>query len=346
MSRVCSTEDNRRVARLLHDLCRAVRDGVLEGRQTTANWETIERISPSDTIYRIDKISEEALIHWFESNWPEDLPADLIGEGLGDETGQRFPEAAPESRLTILIDPIDGTRGLMYDKRSAWVLAGAAWNSPGRQPCLSNLCAGAMAEIPVTKQRASDSLCGWQTEEGAFMGEAAREDNPGLRPTTLHLRPSQAKNLYHGFASFVSFFPEGREEIARIEQAFLSAHTSGQATTSPLVFTDQYISSGGQIYEILAGRDRMVADLRPLVFEKLKLPTPLCCHPYDLACLPAARATGCIFEDPWGRPLASPLDTTTPIAWVGYANQELAELLRPLLISALESNGYSSSTSK
>ena len=33
---------------------------------------------------------------------------------------------------------------------------------------------------------------------------------------------------------------------------------------------------------------------------------------------------GGVVTDPWGQPLDAPLDTTSPIAWVGYANASLA----------------------
>ena len=46
-------------------------------------------------------------------------------------------------------------------------------------------------------------------------------------------------------------------------------------------FEDQYASTGGELYELIAGHDRFIADLRPLV-KSASLPPPLCCHPYDL----------------------------------------------------------------
>ena len=34
---------------------------------------------------------------------------------------------------------------------------------------------------------------------------------------------------------------------------------------------------------------------------------------------------------PGGKPLRVPLDTTTPVAWMGYANATLARTVRPVL---------------
>jgi len=38
-----------------------------------------------------------------------------------------------------------------------------------------------------------------------------------------------------------------------------------------------------------------------------------------------------VVEQPDGRPLDAPLDTTSPIAWMGYANPTLARTVRPVL---------------
>ena len=43
------------------------------------------------------------------------------------------------------------------------------------------------------------------------------------------------------------------------------------------------------------------------------------------------QEAGGIIEAPDGRPLRAPLDTTSPIAWMGYANPTLARTVRPVL---------------
>jgi hypothetical protein len=57
----------------------------------------------------------------------------------------------------------------------------------------------------------------------------------------------------------------------------------------------------------------------------------LCCHPYDICTALIAREAGCVIEAPAGGALNYPLDTTTPVAWMGYANARLARLVRPAL---------------
>jgi hypothetical protein len=44
-----------------------------------------------------------------------------------------------------------------------------------------------------------------------------------------------------------------------------------------------------------------------------------------------AREAGCVIERPEGGALRVPLDTTTPVAWMGYANPGLARQVRPIL---------------
>jgi hypothetical protein len=104
-------------------------------------------------------------------------------------------------------------------------------------------------------------------------------------------------------------------------------------------FEDQYISTGGQLYELMAGHDRFIADLRPL-FERGRPGGPaLCCHPYDLCTELIARELGVPVTDERGGPLTAPLDVTSDVAWVGYANQALRAHLEPYLQRALARRG-------
>ena len=67
------------------------------------------------------------------------------------------------------------------------------------------------------------------------------------------------------------------------------------------MFDDEYIASGGQLHELLTGRDRFVADLRPLVD-----PAAFACHPYDLCTTLLLEEAGGVVTDPWGEPLDCP----------------------------------------
>ena len=48
---------------------------------------------------------------------------------------------------------------------------------------------------------------------------------------------------------------------------------------------------------------------------------------------------GGVVTDPWGRPLDAPLDTTSPVAWVGYANETLAAQIAPILAELVDGLG-------
>src|SRR4029078_2165191 len=86
------------------------------------------------------------------------FPTVLIAEGL--PAGKIvLPRGTAEdgAALRISVDPIDGTRGLMYQKRSAWILTGVARNR-GEQTNLSDIELAVQTEIPLVKQHLSDCL--------------------------------------------------------------------------------------------------------------------------------------------------------------------------------------------
>ena len=310
----------------------AVRDAVLEGRRRSAA-EELSKVAGSgggDTIYAVDKFGEEAVGEWFRTNWPADMPVQVVMEGIEGEWC--FPEgtAAAETDWKCIIDPIDGTRGLMYDKRSAWSLAGVA-PQRGEETMLSGIVAAAMTEIPVSKQWRADQFSA--TREGGVRGISFDVLRGG--GAELLAAPSQARDFRHGFASLAKFFPEGRTLTSQIEERIWDELVGLNASASPEVFDDQYLSTGGQFHELLAGRDRMVGDIRPLVFRALDLDGSLACHPYDACAWLVLERAGVVFEHPLGGFPDAPLDTESGVAWVGYANTTLAEAMRPVLQKTL-----------
>jgi len=249
-------------------------------------------------------------------------------EGL-EHGSTTVPGGTPVARtkFRLIVDPIDGTRGVMYDKRSAWILTGLA-PQRGARTHLGDIVVAAMTEFPTSKHGFADQL-------SAVRGGGVVADRLDLVRRTRRRwqpRPSQANHFEHGFASFARFFPEGKSLLGRVEEELwrelgLLGKNGGQ-----LVFDDQYISTGGQFYELMVGHDRMLADLRPPAYAKLGFSAAsLCCHPYDVCTALIAREAGCLVELPDGRPLRVPLDTTTPVTWIGYANPMLARLVRPVL---------------
>ena len=315
----------RLLCRLQDAIGQSVRAAQVRGSRRMSRVATV---TSADTIYAIDKVSEATVLSWFAANWPRHWPVELVMEGIGEEGTVTFPDSTPvaQTRYKCIIDPIDGTRGLMYDKRSAWSLAALA-PQRGRKTNLRDIQVAIMTELPVSKQGLADQL---SVVRGRRV-KAERIDLKTLRRTKFIPRPSRAKDVAHGFASFAKFFPPGKAWLAEKEEALWRQLGAGVE-----VFDDQYLSSGGQIYELLMGHDRFVADLRPLAFARLQVRAALACHPYDICTALIAQELGCVVTTPDGKPLHAPLDTTSPVAWVGYANPALARRIGPALRKLLK----------
>jgi len=328
-------EDMRRLLCRMQD---EIRDELVRTRDEEAleQLSSVVAVTPSDTIYRIDRVGEEAILDWLRQRWPARWPMELVMEGLEGREPVLVPQdTAPDSvRLCCIIDPIDGTRGLMYDKRSAWVLSGIAPRAPGVAR-LCDIAVAAMSEIPTAKQRLADQVSAVRgLGPGGIRAERVNLDTKQRRP--FDARPSTATDLRGGFASFARFFPQGKGLLAEFEECLWNHLYVPEYHGDPLIFDDQYICSGGQLFQLLTGRDRMLGDLRPLALAKLGLESALACHPYDVCTALIAQEAGCPIGDPQGRPLDAPLDTVTPVAWIGFANRELEAHVRPALDEVLE----------
>jgi len=291
-----------------------------------------------DTIYAVDRVSETLLIEIFEQEIAAEAPLVLIAEGIADGKVV-LPRRVAESDAAwrVIVDPIDGTRGLMYQKRSAWILTGIAPNRGG-ETNLQDIEVAVQTEIPLIKQHLSDVL--WARRGG---GVHAQRFNRLTRETRdLSLQPSRARTIRHGFAMIARFFPGAREELARIDEEIVRGALGEVEPGKAHCFEDQYLSSGGQLYELMAGHDRFVADLRPLMEERLRqhgAALGICCHPYDLCTELIARELGVIVTDVHGELLRAPLDTKADVAWAGYANAEIQREIEPLLLKALRDRG-------
>ena len=321
----------------LLELQGAVRDVVIRSRERSGGGlHEVTRSSSADTIYRIDA-EVDPILESFCQAWGKTTPLVLVAEGLEDEHGKEvehrvFPHGTREADavIRVIVDPIDGTRGIMYDKRAAWSLAGVAPNK-GRATRLRDIEVAAMTELPTSKMGRADVL--W-----AMKGQGAkgvRDDLSSGASTDLLLRPSLATGIDHGFATVSNFFP-GTKVLASELMEHLARNLIGAAdVTRATVFDDQYISTGGQFYELIVGHDRFNADLRPAFYRLQGQPEGLCCHPYDCAAMLVAEEAGVVLTDENGQQLDGPLDTTTGLSWAGYANASLQKRIEPLLMQFL-----------
>lgn len=320
----------------LHD---RIRDAVVEAceQQAADELSAVATEDAIDTIYRIDRVSEEILIDGL-SAVAEHEPLVLVAEGLHDGV-VTLPHGVSEAdcRWRVMVDPIDGTRGIMYQKRSAWILTGVAPNK-GDATRIRDIVLAVQTEIPTVKQHRCDQL--W-AERGRGI-HASRYDRVSRTHEPLTLRPSRADSLAHGFCSVSRFFPGVRDVLAAIDDDVIAEVLGPSAAGKAACFEDQYLSTGGQFYELMAGHDRYIADIRPIakpVHATRGLPAPLCCHPYDICTALIAEELGVVLTDAIGNPLDAPFDVGSDVAWAGYANAAIRSRVEPALQNAIRRRG-------
>jgi len=319
--------------RIRDDVARAFREQEREALSRVAGHEG------GDTIYAIDRVGEAMLLEELEREAEALGGIVLVAEGLAHGF-EVLPKGMARSaaRFVMIVDPIDGTRGLMYQKRSAWVLSAVAPNR-GEETRLSDVLVAVQTEIPLVKQHLADEL--W-----ALRGRGAHAERVSLvsgERSPLALVPSSAPTIAHGFAMVSRFFPGGRDELAAIDEEVVRAVLGPTPPGRALCFEDQYSSSGGQLYELMVGHDRFNADLRPLLGAVLAARGEgpgLACHPYDVCTVLIATEAGVLVTAPDGSPIDAPLDLETPVAWVGYANAALRAAIEPALQAALVRRGF------
>ena len=295
-----------------------------------------------DTVFAIDRDVEPVIVGEIDG-WPEGCkPLLLIAEGFGSDGRRVFgadAAALERCRYRVIVDPIDGSRGLMYDKRSAWFLAAVAPDR-GETTALREAFAAAMVELPTSKQCWCDSYVA--TSGRPAIGKRSRIGTE--RGRSFVPRPSAATNLTHGFAQVSNFFP-GTKVLASDLMERIAVGTVG--TIEPgraLIFDDQYISSGGQIVELMNGHDRFCCDLRPLFYRiqakrSGSLDRGLECHPYDVAGTLVATQAGIVITDAFGNRLDCQLNVTSAVHWCGYANEAVAAQVGPIIRVWLSEHG-------
>jgi fructose-1,6-bisphosphatase/inositol monophosphatase family enzyme len=324
--------------RRLHDQARDVITAACERTAVEELARVDDDAAEGDTIYSADRVGESSLVELFEREIAGIAPLVLIGEGLPGGLIV-LPRGATETDAVwrVIVDPIDGTRGLMYQKRSAWILTGVAPNY-GPKTNLQDIKLAVQTEIPLVKQHLCDQL--WAIRGAGAQAERLNRLNGERKP--LRLRPSGARSIRHGFAGLARFFPGAREELAAIDEEIVRGALGDVEPGKAHCFEDQYLSSGGQLYELMTGHDRFIADLRPLMEPLLRrrgLSLGICCHPYDVCAELIARESGVIITDERGQLLQAPLNIEAEIAWAGYANRHIRDEIEPLLQHALNERG-------
>lgn len=297
----------------LADVGRAVRRAI--GTTAAAGDGAVLRHEGGDEVFGVDDRAEAALFEGLRvvgRRWP----GRLVVEGHDDPV----PVGDPDGPWVFLVDPLDGTRPWLAGKRSAWVLLGAG----RRAATLADLEVGAAVEVPTG--RAAAATTAWARRGGPALAvdddvtDRAGPGGPVTAPPPRRLRSRAGAGLDRAWVTVMRYAPGRKAAIGAWEDAVLEGFET---------YEDPYLCTGGLLMALAGGSDAAVLDPRPLL-----APGTMASHPYDLAALMVARAAGVVVEGLPAGPLDVPVDVTTPVAWAGYADEELAAVLRPRVAAA------------
>jgi fructose-1,6-bisphosphatase/inositol monophosphatase family enzyme len=317
----------------IKELHLAVREVVREQQKkfTTADLSQVAAQGSGDVSYKIDVGAEERINKFF-ANF--ERPVIVISEATGRET---FPKGINEEdcEAVIIIDPIDGTRPIMYNLDSAFVLTGVA-PYKGPETSLKDIEIAVQTELPTTRAFLADQLY-------AIKGKGAKSDEWNLIDNRVRRQivpqPSQASTIKHGFAMLIKYFPGGKNILAEVEEELFRNVLGPVQKGKALGFDHQYISSAGVFYRTLVGSYRFCGDIRPWlepILAKHGSELGLCAHPYDVCTKLIGDEIGVITTDLQGHELDCPLDTQTNVGSLVYANRHIRNEIEGPLLAAME----------
>lgn len=292
-------------------------------------------LGAGDTTYVLDAVAEGVLSEWLDER-AKLGPVSLLTE----DAGWRHRGPGPDGRSVELagfdhggprlaIDPIDGTRNLMTDLRSAWTVVSLA--GPGREePRYADLVGGIVAEIPDSRAARARVL---SATRGGGCRLAVHEPCDGGIVEENALRADDDDRVDHGYYPFFAYSPDLRPAVAQLAAGFFERLARLEGADVRNCYDDQYISSGGQLALLALGTYRMIVEPRrwlargrPAVVAK----------PYDMAgAALCAEEAGCVVTALDGSRLDFPLDAHTPVGFAGFANRRTARRLRGHLDAAL-----------
>ena len=329
----------------LRTLCAAIRDDTRAELFTALSRRDDTRIARpqgrgvGDLTYGLDLPSEARIDRWFRDA-ARRAPLSVLTE----DTGWRHLGPAPDGGAAteragfdhggprIAVDPVDGTRNLMNDLRSAWTAVALAGPGPD-PPRLSDVELGIVGEIPTSRAALYQRLAArrggpCESELRVLVG-----DRPHRRD---HLQTGEDDRPDSGYFPFFRFAPDLRPLLAGLEADFFARLAAHEGAAVEHCFDDQYITNAGQLVLLAQGTYRMIADLRGEAGRIAGCAT-ITSKPYDLAgAVICARAAGCVLTDPDGGELDFPLDATTPVTFVGWVNPPTRARLEPHMQAALQ----------
>ena len=298
------------LAAALAEVGRAVRDAVRSGEVGGVGHDghhddhRVVRTEGGDDVFGVDARAEAALVTAFEAlgdRWP--------GTAVVEGHDEPLVVGDPGGPWRYIVDPVDGTRGLLAGKRSAWVLLGA-----GREAeTLEDLEVGAAVEIPTRRAAVglvAHAAVGRPGPRRRRRPHRRRSPAPARRARAPRRRPGPA--VRHRRAPGprlaradrgVGRPPPRRPRGLRRPGARAPAATSSAWPPA----TTPRCSTPGRCW------CRATSRPTPTTWRRSSSPGPRA--PSSRRCRPG--------------PLDVPLDCTTPVAWAGYADAEVAARLRP-----------------
>jgi hypothetical protein len=319
----------------LRELTRAALLGAEEGGALGALARP-HAMGQGDVTFGLDLPSEARIEAW-QREQARSAPLSVLTEDAGwrhrgpdGRGGVRALGGFDHGGPRIAIDPVDGTRNLMADLRSAWTEVAFAPGGAG-EPRLSDCTGGVVSEIPGTLAARFRRLVA-----GGRECTLERVELDGERRALRRvLRADDDDRADHGYFPFFRYAPAQRPALARLEADFFARLARAEKSDLRSIYDDQYISSAGQLVQLALGRYRMVVDARELVARRHGL-AGVTSKPYDLAgAVVCARAAGVVVTAVEGGPLDFPLDATTPVGYAGYANEPTRARLEPHWLATL-----------
>jgi hypothetical protein len=342
-----STDDGRdawrRFAPKLFAVCHTIRDGTRAALSDALRQGDLAPIArpagqgSGDITFGLDLPAETILDRWFDERAREG-PLSVFTEDRGwrhrgpDATGAPadlpgFDHGGPR----LAFDPVDGTRNLMADLRSAWTVVSFAGPGP-EVPRLRDVCAGIVAEIPTSRSRTARIV-------HAERGCAAHEDELDLSTSRAFssriLTVDTDTRVDQGYFPVFRYKPDLRPALAALEATFFARLARHEGADVRSIYDDQYISNAGQLVLLMHGTYRFIADARALAARRLEVAT-VTSKPYDVAgALVCAEAAGAPVTAANGELLDFPIDAETPVDFVGYANEGTRGRLEPHWLTSL-----------
>lgn len=319
--------------RALHEVVRRDVAALLERARATGNGELASlpgAWAAGDLSYAIDEPAEAALEAYGEALGRRH-PVTLISEGPGLKT---YGAGAPGAPVRVIVDPVDGTRSIMHDMRSAWVLTGIAPDR-GDATRLSDCIVAVQTELPVTSAGIYHVLTAI-AGQGATI--ARHDTRTGALIDSRPLRASTEARVDNGYLCFTRFLPVERTAIAALEATFLERIIPALDLSPRLLYDDQYLCNAGQMFFVTTGRYRLLADLRGWLGRTRGLAN-FTSKPYDMAALLVYREAGIPVLDEHFAPFDAPLDTETRLSIIAFANEALRRALQPHLEAVLREAG-------